>query len=310
LHPHLVIGAGAVGQQVAQQLADSGREVVVVSRRGAGPVHDLIRLTAADATSVEALLSVAPRAEAIYNCANPAYHRWVQDWPPLASAFLAYAEQTGAVLVTCSNLYGYGPVEGPVTEGLPLASRGVKGQVRAQMWQQAKAQHDAGKLRATEVRGSDYIVAAESSLIASSRVVPRILRGRSVSLLGNVDVDHSWTAPVDVARLMVAAAVNERAWGLAWHVPTNPPRTQRQVVNDLADQAERPHVPVKSLPTATLWALGLFSPAIRELRETDYQRATPFVIDDTAARQTFGIEPTPWPQILESVLNSYRDEPR
>ena len=89
-------------------------------------------------------------------------------------------------------------------------------------------------------------------------------------------------------------------------MPSNAPRTQRQVVDDLADTAGVPHVPVKSLPGAIVKLLGLFSPAIRELSETAYQRDRPFVVDDSAARVTFGLEPTAWDEILRGVIEHYR----
>lgn len=303
---HLVVGAGPVGSEVARLLADDGQDVVVVTRHGSGPDLAGVRLVATDAASVDALLLAAPEAAAIYNCANPEYHRWAQDWPPLANAMLAYAERTGAVLAICSNLYGYGPVSGPMSEALPLAATGTKGRVRAQMWLDAKAAHDAGRIRATEVRGSDYICANDNSLIGSSRVVPRILGGKSVSLIGSVNAEHTWTAPADAARLLVTVAAAERGWGRAWHVPSNAPRTQRQVVDDLADTAGVPHVPVKSLPASMVKLLGLFSPAIRELSETAYQRDRSFIVDDSAARVTFGLEPTPWGEILDQIIEHYR----
>jgi nucleoside-diphosphate-sugar epimerase len=174
------------------------------------------------------------------------------------------------------------------------------------MWLDAKAAHDAGRIRATEVRGSDYICASESSLIGSSRVVPCILQGRSVSLIGSVDTEHTWTAPADAARLLVTAAADERGWGRAWHVPSNAPRSQRQVVDDLADTAGSPRVKVSSTPPALLALLGIFSPTIRELAETSYQRDRPFIVDDSAARATFGLEPTPWPDILHGIITDYR----
>ena len=304
----LVIGAGPVGSEVARLLAGDGHDVVVVTRHGSGPNLAGVRLVAADAASVDALLAAAPEAAAIYNCANPAYHRWAQDWPPLAAAMLSYAERTGAVLAICSNLYGYGPVDGPMSEALPLAATGTKGRVRSQMWLDAKAAHDAGRIRATEVRGSDYICANDNSLIASSRVVPRILKGKSVSLIGSVNQPHTWTAPADAARLLVTVAAEERGWGRAWHVPSNAPRTQRQVVDDLADTAGVPHVPVKSLPGAMVTLLGLFSPAIKELAETSYQRDRPFVVDDSAARVTFDMAPTPWEEILSQIIGHYRHD--
>lgn len=303
---HLVIGAGAVGAETASQLAASGHDVVVITRSGSGPEGPNIRRVAANAASIDALVAAAPKADALYNCANPPYQRWAQDWPPLASAFLAYAERTGAVLATCSNLYGYGPVDGPLTESLPLAAQGAKGKVRAAMWLDAKVLHDAGRIRATEVRGSDYIYGGEQSLVGSSRVVPRVLAGQSVSLIGSVDELHSWTYPTDVARLLVEVAADERAWGHAWHVPTNPPRTQRQVIDDLADAAGVSHVRVSQLSPVISRVLGLFNRPIRELEETAYQRDRSFVIDDNAARHTFGLEPTPWREVLAAVIAPYR----
>lgn len=303
---HLVIGSGSVGAALATQLAASGEEVILVSRRGIGPQNPRINTVAADATSSQRLLEIAPRAEAIYNCANPEYHKWPQDWPPLASAFLEYAERTGAVLATCSNLYGYGPVTEPLSTSLPLLASGSKGRVRAAMWLEAKKLHDAGRIRATEVRGSDYITASDASRIASARVVPRILAGKSVSLIGPINQPHSWTAPRDVAALLIAAARDPFAWGKAWHVPSNPPRTQREVIDDIADTAQVEHVKVQEVPRSVTRILGLFNPAIRELDETAHQWDRPFVIDDAESRAAFGLQPTPWHEILDEIVLRYR----
>jgi hypothetical protein len=260
---------------------------------------------ALDVTDVEALLAAVPAADAIYNCVNPPYHRWPQDWPPMAKSFLAYAERTGAVLVTCSNLYGYGPHSGPLTADLPLAATGIKGRIRAEMWLEAKALHDAGRVRATEVRGSDYVTASEASRLGD-RVVPRVLEGKGVQQVGGLDHPHTWTSPADVAKLMAIVGADQRAWGRAWHVPSNPPRTQREAINDLADAAGVKHVKVGQVPAVALWALGLFTPMIRELQETMFQFDAPFVLDDTETRTTFGMEPTPWSEMLSEQIAAYR----
>ena len=302
---HLVIGAGSVGTAVAETLARRGEAVVMVTRRGSGPDVAGVRRVATDASSVEALLAAAPRATAIYNCANPRYFEWPRDWPPMAKAFLAYAERTGAVLATTSNLYGYGPVDVPMVESLPLAATDVKGRLRGDMWLAAKALNDAGRIRATEVRGSDYLAASEQSRIASSRVVPRVLAGRAVSLLGNINTTHTWTSPIDVARTLIVAAADERAWGKAWHVPSNAPRTQREVVDDLAEAAGVPTVRVSEIPYGVMWAMGVVSPLMREFRATAYQMQRPYILDDDAARAMFGIEPTPWHVLLDQVVAHY-----
>lgn len=302
----LVIGAGAVGAALAMHLAKRGDSVTVVTRSGSGPKHPSVRLVAADASSVDALLVAAPDAVAIYNCANPRYHEWARDWPPIALAMSTYAERTGAVLATCSNLYGYGPVDVPMTTDLPLIATGTTGRIRAEMWLQAKELHDAGRIRATEVRGSDYIAANEQSRVGSARVVPRLLAGKQVSLIGSLDQPHTWTAPVDVARLLAVVAQDERAWGSAWHVPSNPPRTQREVIADLASAAGVSRIKVKQVPDFVFRALGVVNPMLRELQETSYQFERPYVMDSALTQRTFGLGPTPWHAILTEIVDQYR----
>ena len=306
---HIVVGAGPIGTATSLLLAERGAEVVVVTRSGSGPTHPAITRTTADASSSATMTDLATGAVAIYNCVNPAYHRWPIDWPPIAGALLAAAEQSEAVLVTVSNLYAYGPVSDPMTEDLPLAARGPKGRTRAQMWRDALAAHDAGRVRATEVRGSDYVGPGAQSHLGE-RVVPRLLAGKDVAVMKSADTAHTWTATDDVARLLVTVALDERAWGRAWHVPSNPPRTQREAVGDLCRVAGLDPVKVKEYPSLLIRGMGLFNPLMRELPEVAYQLEDPFVLDSTAAQQTFGLAPTPWYDVLAGVIASYRRELR
>jgi hypothetical protein len=50
---------------------------------------------------------------------------------------------------------------------------------------------------------------------------------------------------------------------------------------------------VRPLPYAAVWAAGLFNRSVRELRETQHQFRRPFILDSSAAQETFGIEPIP-----------------
>src|SRR5664280_3022983 len=103
---YLVVGAGAIGGRVAHSLASQNHEVVVVSRHGRAV--GAATSVAVDAADEVALRRLAQGATAIFNCANPAYHRWPTDWPPIAASIMAAAESCDATLVTLSNLYAYG----------------------------------------------------------------------------------------------------------------------------------------------------------------------------------------------------------
>jgi nucleoside-diphosphate-sugar epimerase len=188
-----------------------------------------------------------------------------------------------------------------MTEELPLNATGVNGKVRAQMWLDAKALHDAGRIRATEVRGSDYVCAGAQSRVGS-RVLPKILAGKPAQVLGDIDQKHTWTYPLDVARIMQIVATDSKAWGKAWHVPSNEPKTQKELVNELAVAAGVKDPKLSSVPNVMWNLLGLFNPLLKALKETAYQMEHSYILDDSAARKAFAMKPTEWNQVLKEVV--------
>ncbi|PTA42751.1 NAD-dependent epimerase/dehydratase family protein [Micromonospora sp. RP3T] len=302
---HVIVGAGPVGTATARLLAERGERVRVVTRRGTGPEHPAVERIAADAGDADRLTALTEGAVALHNCANPAYHRWATDWPPLAAALLTAAGRSGAVLATVGNLYGYGPVDAPMTEATPLAATGTKGRVRNRMWADALAAHRAGDARVTEVRGSDYIGLGGTSL--AMMVLPRVLAGQRVFLPVDWDAPHTWTYVPDVARTLVAAATDARAWGRAWHVPSPPAATMRELARRTAARAGAPAPRLTRMPYPVLWAAGVVNPFARELRETAHQFAGPFVLDSSAATATLGVEPTPLDRIVDEMVAGLRN---
>ncbi|WP_406037961.1 FAD-dependent monooxygenase [Micromonospora sp. NBC_00898] len=301
---HVIVGAGPVGTATARLLAERGDRVRVVTRRGTGPEHPAVERVAADAADADRLTALADGADVLYNCANPAYHRWPTDWPPLAAALLTGAGRSGAVLATVGNLYGYGPVDGPMTEATPPAATGVKGQVRNRMWADALAAHRAGRARVTEVRGSDYLGVGGTSL--PMLVLPRVIAGQRVFLPVDWDAPHSWTYIDDVARTLVAAATDPQAWGRAWHVPSAPAVPMRELAARAAALAGAPAPKLTRMPYPVLWLGGLVNPVARELRETAYQFDRPYLLDSSAATDTLGVKPTPLDVSLAETVAALR----
>lgn len=303
---HVILGKGPVGSTLAQRLVDLGHDVRVLSRSGRAST-DRVEHVALDAGDAAALSAAASGAVALYNCANPAYHRWVQDWPPVAAALLTAAERSGAVLVVMGNLYGYGPVDGPMTEDLPLAAPSTKGRVRAAMWEQALERHRAGALRVTEARASDFVgPQITDNGYLGARVVPAVLRGKGVQSIGSPDAPHSWTSVDDVADALVVLGQDERTWGRPWHVPTAPPVTFREAVHGLCAAAGVAPVGVTQVPHLVLRGLGLVNPRMRELEETRYQHVRPYVLDSGSFTRTFDLQPTPLAQTWAATVAGWR----
>jgi len=295
---HLIIGAGPVGRHVAELLIARGSEVLVATRSCTDTGIDGVQHLSIDAADVNALSAAAEGASVLYNCANPSdYTTWERFWPPMASAMLTAAERSGAVLAITGNLYPYGPLDGPMVEGMPDAATDHKGILRARMWADAKAAGDAGRLKAVEVRASDYVGRGVGENGMITRVIPAALKGKAVRVLDDANQPHSWTDVFDEARALVAAAENEQAWGHVWHAPTNSPRTQAEAINDvLAAVGKRP-VSVRRYPLVMTHALARVIPLFRELHEMSYQRRAPYVLDSTCTEEMLGLKPSPWDEV-------------
>ncbi len=303
---HLVIGAGGIGRATARHLVERGHQVTLASRSGTNPHLDGVRAASVDASDPAALTDLAQGVESLVNAVNPSkYYTWERDWPPVAAAMLTAAEKSGAGLVTVSNLYGYGHVDAPMTEDTALRPTGMKGRLRAEMWQQALQAHEAGRLRATELRASDYFGpgAGGGVSLLNSFVIKRAIAGRGVWLItGAPDVPHSWTYLDDIGVLAATLATDDRSWGSAWHVPTAAPRTMREVAKEAAAIAGRPEPAVRGVPHPVK-LLARVSATVRELDETAYQFERPFVLDATRTAETFGLTATDWDQALAETVS-------
>ncbi|MBC7632891.1 NAD-dependent epimerase/dehydratase family protein [Aeromicrobium sp.] len=295
---HLVIGAGPVGRHVARLLADRGSDVVVATRSGTDTGIAGARHVKLDASDSGALSAAAEGVAVLYNCANPGdYTSWDTFWPPLAAAFLTAAERSGAVYAITGNLYPYGPVDGPMIESMPDAATDHKGVLRAGMWAEAKALHDAGRIRVVEVRGSDYVGTGVGGNGHISRQVPGALRGRRAWMIGRTDLPHTFTDVLDTARLLIAAAEDEVAHGRTWHVPSNPAVSQAEALTAVLASVGKPPVKMSAIPMPVFRAMARVVPMMRELNELSYQWTKPYVLDDSAARAHFAMEPTPWDEV-------------
>lgn len=300
---HVIIGRGATATAAAMLLAESGEQVRMVSRSGGGPEHPLVTRIALDAGDATALTEVAAGATTIINAAMPAYHTWPQTVPPLFGAILATAERTGAAYVMLGNLYGYGPVDGPLTEDHPLTATGPKGSVRARMWLEAKAAHDAGRVRVTEVRAGQFI-GPDAVSIFNLSVVPKVLAGQLALVPAVLDVPHSFTSTGDAARALVTVARDERALGQAWHAPVVTSSVEAMATR-LAELAGVPAPRLAEMTDRELTLLGTTAPLWDELWETHHMSHRPFVVDASRVAETFGLTATPLDEVLAATVHRF-----
>ena len=303
----VVFGAtGAIGSAVVTELVHAGRDVRAVSRGGQAP--DGAVGVAADASDPAQAARAAAGASVIYHCASPPYTRWPELFPALTGSILGAAESSGAKLVFADNLYAYGPVAVPLREDLPAVARGRKGRTRVQMAAQLLAAHRNGQARVVIGRASDYYGPRGTGSTAGQTVFGRILAGNKPQWTGRLDQPHTFHYLPDIARGLLVLADRREADGQVWHLPAAPPLTAQQLFDLIATAAGQP-VPVRaSIASPALLAVaGIFSPLLREMRETTYQFRAPFVIDASKFDAALGhLEPTPHREAVQRTVAWYR----
>ena len=276
-HVHVVTGAGPVGSTVAQQLADAGRQVRLLTRSGSGPVHPLVDRRRVDVSRPDALTEAFGGAVAVHHCIHgSAYDArvWRAELPRAERAVLEAAGRVGAVVVFPESLYSYGPVDRPITEDLPRAATTGKLGVRADLL----AQREASATPTVSVAASDFYGPLVRNAHAGDRMVPTVLAGKTMRVLGSLDQPHSFTYVPDLAAAMITAAV--------------------------------PAPRMSAIPPWVLRAAGAVSREMRELAETSYMFTDPFVLDSTASEARLGLSPTPPAAGLAATVHWWRQQER
>ncbi|MBZ2196512.1 NAD-dependent epimerase/dehydratase family protein [Occultella gossypii] len=304
----VVLGAGPIGATTARLFADRGDRVTVVTRSGTGPQRPGITRVAMDLSagsrSADSLSDLTADASVIVNAVNLPYAQWATGWPPIHQAIMAAAESSGAVLAVAGNFYLYAAGSSPMTARTPIDPPTRKGAVRARMWADLVQAYEAGRIRTLELRASDYVgpqVVSTEGAHAGPRLVDPVLRGKRAAVVGDPDAPHTWTAVDDIARTIVTLAEDDRAWGRAWHVPSAPARSIRQVADDVAKAAGLPGARVSRIPRLALRAVGMVQPQMREIIEMLYQFDDTFVAAHEETTEVFGLTPTPWTQTVDAV---------
>jgi nucleoside-diphosphate-sugar epimerase len=296
---HVVLGAGPVGRAVVTALASRGIEPAVVTRSGASvPGATSRRADLADPVQAAAAVD---GAAVVFQCAQPPYHRWPEEFPTLQAHAVDAAMSADALLVVAENLYGYGPVDGPISQDLPLSATTRKGAVRAQMWRDLQEAHEGGRLRAVAARASDFFGPGVGDSAVGRRFFGPLARGKVVRVAGDPDRLHTYTFVADFGEALVRLSETPASWGQAWHVPNAPTVTTRAFAEQAAELAGTT-LRLRGTPRWQLRLLGRFVPAVGEIVEMLYEFEKDFVVDHTPYAALLGDHATPLDEALAATL--------
>jgi nucleoside-diphosphate-sugar epimerase len=298
---HIVLGAGPVGRAVVAALVARGIEPVVVTRSGSiVPGAGSLR---ADIRDLRQATDVLAGARVVFQCAQPPYHRWPEWFPALQAAVVEAASAAGALLVVTENLYGYGPVPGPITEDVPLSATTRKGAVRARMWRDLELAHQAGRLRVVAARGSDLFGPGVVDSAVGRRFFAALVKGRPAAVLGDPDRLHTYTYVDDLGEAMVRLSETPSTWGSAWHVP-NPPTVSTRTFAGLAAGLVGLTARLRRVAPWQLRLVGAAVPALRETVEMLYEFDDDWLVDHSDYAAVLGDHATPLDQALAATIAS------
>jgi nucleoside-diphosphate-sugar epimerase len=309
---HVVLGTGAIGRAIMEELVKRGESVRMVNRSGRmDEVPAGVEVVASNLYDQAGVREVTRGAKVVYQSAQPQYHEWPQKFRPLQISILEGLTGSGAKLVIVENFYMLGDTDGkPITEDLPLRPHTRKGKVRAELSEAALAAHREGRLRVTIGRGSDYFGPWGTATSMGGLVFYPLLNGKTAQIGGSANMPHTHTYIPDFGKALVLLGERAEADGMAWNVPNDMPRiTQGELIRMFAQEAGvKPKIQPAGKLTMSL--AGLFMPAAREIVEMLYEFEKPFVVDSSKFEKTFGMKATPMREAIRETLAWFKSHPQ
>jgi nucleoside-diphosphate-sugar epimerase len=301
---HVVVGAGQIGPRIAERLLARGLRVRMVRRGPPGIVPGVETLSAELADPAAATRALAGAA-VVYHTATPPYHRWRDELLPLTRGLAIGAAKAGARLVALDNLYMYGRAPaGLMREDTPVAPCSKKGALRAEAAALLLEHHRRGDVQVAIARASDFVgPGAVLAAIFGDRFWARLLAGKPVEILGDPDAPHTYSHTHDLADGLVTLGTRgtDEDFGRVWHLPALAAEPTRAWVERFA-RAAGVAPRLTTMPPVMLKVVGLFVPAAGEVAEMIYQWRGPFIVDDRAFRERFGVLPTAADVVVRDTL--------
>ena len=111
----------------------------------------------------------------------------------------------------------------------------------------------------------------------------------------------------DMARGLVTLGTEEGADGQVWHLPAGPAVTGREFLTAVCDAADTPQR-ISAVSPVMLQIAGIFSPMVREIKETIYQWTDPWIVDTSKFQSAFGpFVETPLADAIAATVGWFRD---
>ncbi len=155
---HVVLGTGAIGRAVMEELIKRGESVRMVNRSGKmDEVPARVEVVASDLYDQAKVKEVTRDTKVVYQASQARYDEWPEKFPLLQKSIIDGLTGSAAKLVIVENLYMYGDTNGkPITEDTPHHAHTRKGRVRGEISRAAFNSYKEGRVRITSARGGNF----------------------------------------------------------------------------------------------------------------------------------------------------------
>lgn len=301
---HTVLGSnGAVGRALSRALGLSATPIRQVSRNPRR-VNQTDETLAADLLDPNATDNAVAGSEVVYLVAGLKYDAsvWQEQWPKVMRNVINACSHHGARLVFLDNVYAYGLVNGPMTEGTPFNPISKKGEVRAWIATTLLDEMRTGNLQALIARSADFYGPNVTNSFPNATVYSRLQQGKAPQWLGNPDKVHTFTYVPDIGRALARLGSTEDAFGQTWHLPTTKEMLSGADYVRLACELAGQDYKLQHVPSWLRKLLGVFVQALRENEEMMYQFEYDYCFDSSKIENAYGLQPTDYRTGIGEVL--------
>jgi len=312
--PILVLGAtGSFGGAVVLELLGRKRPVRALvrdraraeARFGHVPALELVEGDALDPVAMD---RAARGASAIVHGVNYPYSQWSPNMHVATENVVGAAEQEGATVLFPGNVYNLGPGGAePFDETAEDNPTTAKGAIRSDLEGELRAAAMAGTARVIVLRGGDFYGPTVRNRVVDW-IFANAVRGKAIQALGRLDAPHQWSYVPDLARAAVDLLASRKKM-LPYevvHFPGHVVERQVDFLRAVAEAAERPRLPVRTVPWWFVWLAGRFDAEAREVLELRYLWDRGVILDAPRLRELLpDFRPTPLPDALRATLASY-----
>ncbi len=304
-HEILVIGYGPVGKATVAQL--KGRAVRVAQRDRPKDLPEDVRFTPCDVLNPASVMATVKGASQIVLAIGLPYDGaiWRTDWPKAMINVLVAAGVVKARVVFVDNLYMYGPQSAPLHEDMALQDYGAKPAARAAITRQWMEAHKAGRVKVAALRAPDFYGPGVAQSHLGDVALGNLAKGKSAMVIVNPDQPHRFAYVPDIARGVVSLLdAPDDAFGQAWHIPSAPMRTTREILAMGAEGLGK-RLSISAVPMWLLPLMGLFSPMFKEMAEMRFQWDRPYDVDASKFAKRFWADATPLEVGVAETVRAY-----